>query len=117
MSDDSLKRRLNKEDKKIIKFLRTVDVEGHPDVTPECTITLNFDKNPYFKNSSLTKNFKISEKGIFDVRCTPVIWKNGKGNTAVLEEKSSKQSHTDMPKSFFTWFEDPTESSMTRWLI
>ncbi|KAI3935325.1 hypothetical protein MKW92_048639 [Papaver armeniacum] len=109
MSDDALKRRLNKEDKKIIKFLRSVDVEGRPDVTPECIITLNFDKNPYFKNSSLTKNFKISEKGIFDVRCTPIIWKNGKGNTAGLEEKSSKQSHTDMPKSFFTWFEDPTE--------
>ncbi|XP_026448347.1 NAP1-related protein 2-like isoform X2 [Papaver somniferum] len=108
MSDYSLQRLLNEVDKKIINYLDSVVVEGSLDATSECTVTLNFEENPYFKNSSLTKEFKLSHEGIIEAKGTTITWKTGKGITAGLEEKGSEQSNTDMNKSFFTWFcEDP----------
>ncbi|XP_026387649.1 NAP1-related protein 1-like isoform X2 [Papaver somniferum] len=104
--DYSLQRRLNKVDKKIIKFLNSVVVEGRPEVASECTIILNFDENEYFDNSSLTKTISFSYKGINKVSGTTINWKSGKGITAGLEEKWSEQSHTDVHKSFFTWFSE-----------
>ncbi|KAI3838357.1 hypothetical protein MKX03_023634, partial [Papaver bracteatum] len=106
MSDYSLQRRLNKVDKKIIKCLNSVVVEGRPEVAPECTIILNFDENQYFENSSLTKTISFCYKGIDKVSGTEINWKSGKGITAGLEEKWSEQSHTDVHKSFFTWFSE-----------
>ncbi|RZC50822.1 hypothetical protein C5167_019241 [Papaver somniferum] len=92
----------------IINYLDSVVVEGSLDATSECTVTLNFEENPYFKNSSLTKEFKLSHEGIIEAKGTTITWKTGKGITAGLEEKGSEQSNTDMNKSFFTWFcEDP----------
>ncbi|MCL7047161.1 hypothetical protein MKW94_015171 [Papaver nudicaule] len=90
---------LNDKDKEVIEYLKSLVVKGRP-CTSECTIILEFDQNPYFKNSRLTKTFYYSHDGITDSSGTKIEWKAGEGITAGPEEKR---------KSFFTWFEESTK--------
>ncbi|KAI3924606.1 hypothetical protein MKW92_042653, partial [Papaver armeniacum] len=100
--------RLTKEDIKVFTFLNSLEVNVVEDVKYGYSITLNFDVNPYFENSNLTKTFVFSNGGISSVTCTKIKWKEGRDITCRLEENipvTEWDGYTD--ESFFTWFSDP----------
>ncbi|KAI3898904.1 hypothetical protein MKW92_010330 [Papaver armeniacum] len=122
---------LSQENKKILRFLNSVNVEEIEDdegvMSGGYTITLNFDENPYFENHSLTKTKSytaMSEEppmefsyGEEEKLCTyhhisysvcNIQWKDGMDMTT---RKQRGFTDTDTGTSFFTWFstEHPME--------
>ncbi|RZC29402.1 NAP1-related protein 2 [Glycine soja] len=78
MSHPALCELLNVEDQKIFKYLGSLDVEDYKDVKSGYSITFNFNPNPYFRNTKLTKTFTFLEEGTTKITVTPIKWKEGK---------------------------------------
>ncbi|KAK7265788.1 hypothetical protein RJT34_33411 [Clitoria ternatea] len=106
LSHPALSELLNEEDQKIFKHLDSLEVEDHKDVKSGFTITLNFNPNPYFEDTKLTKTFTFLEEGTTKVTATPIKWKEGKGipNGVNHDKKGNKRTPIDV--SFFNWFSD-----------
>ncbi|KAG5060269.1 hypothetical protein JHK87_001298 [Glycine soja] len=79
MSHPALCELLNVEDQKIFKYLGSLDVEDYKDVKSGYSITFNFNPNPYFQNTKLTKTFTFLEEGTTKITVTPIKWKEGEG--------------------------------------
>ncbi|XP_026457980.1 uncharacterized protein LOC113358594 isoform X6 [Papaver somniferum] len=105
----SLRKLLTEEDKKIMGYLKTVDVSDCLHVKSGFTITFEFEQNAFFENVKLSREYSFSHKGIIDTSGTEIKWKD-KGITTGPEadviEKGSEQSSTDVRKSFLAWFSD-----------
>lgn len=85
---------LSEEDRKIFRYLESVNVEETENPTLVYTITLNFNKgNPYFENASLRNTFSV--EGVGTKGCT-IKWKDNFGN--------GHGNPGDGNASFFTWF-------------
>ncbi|CAI9754595.1 unnamed protein product [Fraxinus pennsylvanica] len=97
---------LTEEDQKIFKYLSSLEVEDSKDVKSGYTITFNFNPNPYFEDTKLTKTFNFLEEGTTKITATSIKWKAEMGisNTVTEEKKGNKRSHNE--ESFFTWFSD-----------
>ncbi|KAL2464863.1 NAP1-related protein 2 [Abeliophyllum distichum] len=97
---------LTEEDQKIFRYLSSLEVEDSKDVKSGYTITFNFNPNPYFEDTKLTKTFTFLEEGTTKITATSIKWKAGMGisNTVAEEKKGNKRSHAE--ESFFTWFSD-----------
>ncbi|XP_022856243.1 NAP1-related protein 2-like isoform X5 [Olea europaea var. sylvestris] len=97
---------LTEEDQKIFRYLSSLEVEDSKDVKSGYTITFNFNPNPYFEDTKLTKIFTFLEEGTTKITATSIKWKAGMGisNTVAEEKKGNKRSHSE--ESFFTWFSD-----------
>ncbi|KAL2482437.1 NAP1-related protein 2 [Forsythia ovata] len=97
---------LTEEDQKIFRYLSSLEVEDSKDVKSGYTITFNFNPNPYFEDTKLTKTFTFLEEGTTKITATSIKWKAGMGisNTVAEEKKGNKRSHAE--ESFFTWFGD-----------
>ncbi|XP_004508748.1 NAP1-related protein 2-like isoform X2 [Cicer arietinum] len=106
LSHPTLGELLNEEDQKIFKYLSSLEVEDNKDVKSGYTITLNFNPNPYFEDSKLSKTFTFLEEGTTKITATPIRWKEGKGipNGVNHEKKGNKRAPTDV--SFLSWFCD-----------
>ncbi|XP_026457975.1 uncharacterized protein LOC113358594 isoform X1 [Papaver somniferum] len=98
----SLRKLLTEEDKKIMGYLKTVDVSDCLHVKSGFTITFEFEQNAFFENVKLSREYSFSHKGIIDTSGTEIKWKD-KGITTGPEadviEKGSEQSSTDVRKS------------------
>ncbi|KAK7388948.1 hypothetical protein VNO78_23777 [Psophocarpus tetragonolobus] len=105
MSHPALCELLNLEDQKIFKYLVSLEVEDNRDVKSGYSITFNFNSNPYFENTKLTKTFTFLEEGT-KITATPIKWKEGKGvpNKVNHDKNGNKRARIDI--SFFTWFDD-----------
>ncbi|KAI3972039.1 hypothetical protein MKW92_022347 [Papaver armeniacum] len=103
---------LSSEDKKIFGYLNSVDVEETEDaqgVVSGYTITLEFDKNPYFENDSLVRMISYTIMSIdplqgytenkVNISVSDIHWKDGMDITS-----RNKRGFTDTGTSFFTWF-------------
>ncbi|XP_022856241.1 NAP1-related protein 2-like isoform X3 [Olea europaea var. sylvestris] len=113
---------LTEEDQKIFRYLSSLEVEDSKDVKSGYTITFNFNPNPYFEDTKLTKIFTFLEEGTTKITATSIKWKAGMGisNTVAEEKKGNKRSHSEESsilsepsalaakgnESFFTWFSD-----------
>ncbi|KZV23321.1 hypothetical protein F511_02222 [Dorcoceras hygrometricum] len=97
---------LTEKDQKIFKYLGNLEVEESKDVKSGYSITFNFNPNPYFENTALTKTFTFHEEGTTTITATSIQWKEGMGiSNGVVEEKNgNKRSHAE--ESFFTWFNE-----------
>ncbi|KAI3851733.1 hypothetical protein MKX03_034364, partial [Papaver bracteatum] len=85
---------LSEEDRKIFRYLESVNVEETENPTLVYTITLNFNKgNPYFEDASLRNTFSV--EGVGTKGCT-IKWKDNIGN--------GHGYPGDGNASFFTWF-------------
>ncbi|XP_028763436.1 NAP1-related protein 2-like isoform X1 [Neltuma alba] len=105
LSHPALGEVLNEEDQKIFKYLSSLEVEDFKDVKSGYSITFNFNPNPYFEDTKLTKTYTFLEEGTTKVTATPIKWKEGKGiPNGVHEKKGNKRPPTD--DSFFSWFSD-----------
>ncbi|XP_009623886.1 NAP1-related protein 2 [Nicotiana tabacum] len=97
---------LAEEDQKIFKFLSSIEVEDSKDVKSGYSITFNFNANPYFENTKLSKTYTFLEDGPTKISATTIKWKEGMGipNGVAHEKKGNKRSHAE--ESFFTWFSE-----------
>ncbi|RZC63943.1 hypothetical protein C5167_025704 [Papaver somniferum] len=103
---------LSSEDRKIFRYLKSVDVEETEDakgVVSGYTITLEFDTNPYFENDSLVKMISYTIVSInplqgytenkVNISVSDTHWKDGMDITS-----RNRREFTDTGTSFFTWF-------------
>ncbi|KAJ8539914.1 hypothetical protein K7X08_026303 [Anisodus acutangulus] len=97
---------LIEEDQKIFKFLSSIEVEESKDVKSGYSITFNFNANPYFENTKLSKTYTFLEDGPTKIFATTIKWKEGMGipNGVAHEKNGNKRPHTE--ESFFTWFSE-----------
>ncbi|TQD77161.1 hypothetical protein C1H46_037297 [Malus baccata] len=116
---------LSEEDQKIFKYLKSVDVvDFKDDKTLGYSITFNFNDNPYFEDTKLTKTFTFIDGETTKITGTPIKRKEGMGLVkGVSDEKNGKKRpHVDERRirdqhlliyfnccSFFSLFDSPLE--------
>ncbi|KAF3444783.1 hypothetical protein FNV43_RR14476 [Rhamnella rubrinervis] len=95
---------LTEEDQKIFKYLDSLDVEDFKDVKLGYSITFNFNENPYFEDTKLTKTFTFFDEGTTKITGTTIKWKEGMAaaNGVNHEKKGNKRPLAE--ESFFSWF-------------
>lgn len=110
MSHPFLVELLSEEDQKIFKYLSSLDVEEFKDVKSGYSISFNFNSNPYFEDSKLTKSFIFINEGLTKVTATKIKWKDGMGlpNGVAHDKKGNKRPHEE-DESFFSWFSETHE--------
>jgi len=81
-------------------------------------IVMTFDKNPFFKNHELWKEFSEAE-GQIQATCSPIDWYPGKSLVAEGDAEDKKRERPSF--SFFYWFApddiDESVGSMLRDLL
>nr|CAD7261610.1 unnamed protein product [Timema shepardi] len=104
---------LEEEEEDCLHYLTKLEVEEFDDIKSGYRINFHFDKNPYFENLIITKEFHLGTSGDPASQSTPIQWKEGNDLT-----KSSKEKMLDKGKkrqlekrSFFTWFTNHADPS------
>ncbi|XWS51116.1 hypothetical protein CRYUN_Cryun12cG0148900 [Craigia yunnanensis] len=89
----------------IFKHISSLEVEDFKDLKSGYCITFNFNPNPYFEDTKLTKTFTFLDEGT-KITATQIKWKEGMGlpNGVNYEKKGNKRQFAE--ESFFTWFTD-----------
>ncbi|CAN6572061.1 unnamed protein product [Malus baccata var. baccata] len=89
---------LSAEDQKIFKYLKSIDVvDFKDDKTLGYSVTFNFNDNPYFEDTKLTKTFTYIDGQTTKITGTPVKWKEGMGlaNGVTDVKNGKKRPHVD----------------------
>lgn len=110
ISHPALGELLSEEDQKIFRHLNSLEVEDFKDVKSGYSISFNFNPNPYFEDTKLTKTFTfLDDEGSMKITATSIKWKEGMGlpNGVSHEKKGNKRPFSE--ESFFTWFSDTIE--------
>merc|ERR1711981_1238591 len=102
-----------------LQYLNKLEVEEFEDIKSGYRIKLYFDKNPYFDNDCLTKEFHLGSSGDPASQSTPIQWKEGMDLAAKFAQKAAaqtelaKQRKRPLPqlRTFFTWFCDNGDPS------
>ncbi|XP_050104161.1 NAP1-related protein 2-like isoform X2 [Malus sylvestris] len=101
---------LSEEDQKIFKYLNSIDVvDFKDDKMLGYSVTFNFNGNPYFEDTKLTKTFTFIDGETTKIIGTPIKWKEGMGlaNGVTDEKNGKKRPHVD--ESFFSLFDSAIE--------
>ncbi|XP_059645124.1 NAP1-related protein 2 isoform X2 [Cornus florida] len=106
LSHPSLGDLLIEEDQNIFKHLSSIEVEDFKDVKSGYSITFNFNPNPFFEETKLTKTFTFLDEGTTKIAATSIKWKQGMGvaNGVANDKKGTKRPHAE--ESFFSWFSE-----------
>ncbi|GMJ15127.1 NAP1-related protein 2 [Hibiscus trionum] len=94
------------EDEEIFKHISSIEVvEDFKDLKSGYSISFNFNSNPYFEDTKLTKTFTFLY-GSVKVTATKIKWKRDMGvaSGADHKKKGNKRKFTVEMNSFFTWF-------------
>merc|ERR1719328_1085985 len=111
---------IEEDEEDCLQYLNKLEVEEFEDIKSGYRIKLYFDKNPYFDNDCLTKEFHLGSSGDPASQSTPIQWKEGmdlaakfaQRNAAAQETaKGRKRVHQQQMKTFFTWFCDNGDPS------
>merc|ERR1712012_467408 len=111
---------IEEDEEDCLQYLNKLEVEEFEDIKSGYRIKLYFDKNPYFDNECLTKEFHLGSSGDPASQSTPIQWKEGmdlaakfaQRNAAAQETaKGRKRAHQQQMKTFFTWFCDNGDPS------
>ncbi|KAK9109806.1 hypothetical protein Sjap_017866 [Stephania japonica] len=72
----------------------------------------NFNPNPFFEDTKLTKTFLFSNEGTTKITGTTIKWKEGKdlANGVNHDKKGSKRPFFD--ESFLNWFSETQEKDL-----
>lgn len=87
-----LKGVLRKDDIKCFKFLKTIELDDLEPPKTGFSIKFNFSPNPYFTNSSITKEYVLPWNDSPSCQCTSIDWKPSMDLTRFTNN------------SFFSWF-------------
>merc|ERR1711863_50702 len=102
---------IEEEEEDCLQYLNKLEVEEFEDIKSGYRIKLYFDKNPYFDNDCLTKEFHLGSSGDPASQSTPIQWKEGmdlaakfaqKAAAALETAKNSRKRAAQQPKTFFT---------------
>ena len=105
-----------------MQYLNKLEVEEFEDIKSGYRIKLYFDKNPYFDNDVLTKEFHLGSSGDPASQSTPIQWKESMDLAAKFAQRaaaaqenaskvgSRKRAHQQQ-STFFTWFCDNGDPS------
>ncbi|XP_067941195.1 protein SET-like [Watersipora subatra] len=99
---------LTEQDEEVLHYLSKVEVEEFEDIKSGFSVTLHFNKNPYFENAFLKKEFHLNESGEPSANASGIQWKEGKDLTKQANGESRKRTLDS--ESFFTWFSDTTDA-------
>ncbi|GAA0171569.1 chromatin/chromatin-binding, or -regulatory protein [Lithospermum erythrorhizon] len=102
----------NEEDKKVFKYLDSLEVDDFKDVKSGYSINFNFKPNPYFEDAKLTKMFTFLEEGTTKITGTTIKWKEGMGiaDEGEPEKKGNKRILSE--DSFFSWFNETQQKEI-----
>lgn len=102
---------LSEEDQKIFKYLDSLEVEDFKDVKSGYSIAFNFNQNPYFEDTKLTKTFTFFDEGTTKITGTAIKWKEGMGaSNGVHHDKKNKRPFAE--ESFFAWFSETQQKDI-----
>ncbi|XP_043705925.1 NAP1-related protein 2-like isoform X1 [Telopea speciosissima] len=104
---------LSEEDQKIFKYLSSLDVEDFKDVKSGYSISFNFNPNPHFEDTKLTKTFTFFDEGTTKITGTTIKWKEGMdiANGGNHEKKGIKRPIAE--ESFFSWFSETQQKDIS----
>jgi len=110
---------IEEDEEDCLQYLNKLEVEEFEDIKSGYRIKLFFDKNPYFDNDCLTKEFHLGSSGDPASQSTPIQWKEGMDLAAKFAQKAAaqtelaKQRKRPLPqlRTFFTWFCDNGDPS------
>ncbi|XP_037359613.1 testis-specific Y-encoded-like protein 5 [Talpa occidentalis] len=89
---------LNKQDKEVLSYLNSLEVEELGLARLGYKIKFYFGRNPYFQNKVLIKEYGCGPSGQVVSRSTPIQWLPGH------DLQSLSQGNPDNSRSFFGWF-------------
>ena len=109
---------IEEEEEDCLQHLNKLVVEEFEDIKSGYRIKLYFDaeKNPYFTNECITKEFHLGSSGDPASQSTPINWKEGFDLTAKAAQRAAaakgarKRALENI--TFFTWFTDNGDPSM-----
>ncbi|TRY63026.1 hypothetical protein TCAL_05568, partial [Tigriopus californicus] len=106
---------IEEDEEEALQYLNKLEVEEYEDIKSGYRIKLHFDKNPYFDNEILTKEFQLGSSGDPASISTLIQWKEGQDLVAkaAMKAAASKGGRKRVleNRTFFTWFNDNTEPS------
>lgn len=89
---------LNNQDKEVLSFLNSLEVEELGLARLGYKIKFYFGRNPYFQNKVLIKEYGCGPSGQVVSRSTPIQWLPGH------DLQTLSQGNPDNSRSFFGWF-------------
>lgn len=104
---------LREDDEEALGYLTKVEVQEFEDVKSGYRIIFHFKENPFFANSTITKEFHLNDSGDPSSNSTDIKWKAGKDLTAEDEDKETaagKKRRLEEGESFFCWFGDHSDA-------
>lgn len=101
---------LDEEDEEALQFLTKLEVEEFEDIKSGYKIIFHFNKNPYFENESLSKEFHLNEAGEPSSNATELKWKPGKCLVKSNQEPASSGRKRNDRVSFFSWFSESVDA-------
>jgi len=111
---------LEEVEEEALHYLTSVEVEEFEDIKSGYKIHFYFGTNPYFSNTTLTKEFRLANTGDPTTSSTPIQWKEDPKSTNPLKELHSQAgslangegtSSKRKSKTFFGWYMDTQNPS------
>ncbi len=111
---------IEEDEEDCLQYLNKLEVEEFEDIKSGYRIKLYFEKNPYFDNECLTKEFHLGSSGDPASQSTPIQWKENmdlalkfaqKAAAAQALAKDSRKRIHQQQRTFFTWFCDNGDPS------
>lgn len=110
---------IEEDEEDCLQYLNKLEVEEFEDIKSGYRIKLYFDKNPYFDNECLTKEFHLGSSGDPASQSTPIQWKEGmdlaakfaQRQAAAQESAKGRKRLLQQQRTFFTWFCDNGDPS------
>jgi len=111
---------IEEDEEDCLQYLNKLEVEEFEDIKSGYRIKLCFEKNPYFDNESLIKEFHLGSSGDPASQSTPIQWKEGMDLAAKFAQRAAAAQETakktrkraaQQQKTFFTWFCDNGDPS------
>ncbi|XP_015599689.1 protein SET isoform X2 [Cephus cinctus] len=101
---------LEEEEEDALRFLNKLEVEEFEDIKSGYRINFHFDKNPYFDNDVLTKEFHLGSSAS---QSTTIRWKEGADLTKRSKDKGPLKGRKRPlgHRTFFDWFTDHGDPS------
>lgn len=105
---------MTEDDEEILQHLTKLEVQEFDDIKSGYKITLHFEKNPYFKNETIVKEFKMNDAGQTSTKSSPVDWFPGKNILAKGAKKDKDQANKGERKRKH---DDESSTSLMRWFL
>lgn len=107
---------LDEDDEDALQHLKKVEVQEFEDIKSGYRINFYFDKNDFFENDVLFKEFHLNDNGEPTCKSSPIKWKAGKnltedGKANAADSKAPRKRGHKEASLFFSWFNDHSDAS------